>query len=98
MSENDTPAADERGPWWFVWILATSLLPGLMFGLLATMPGGSEELWSAVGLVVLILHLVSSVKLAREKSGWLMVGLIFGGWGLMLVSLFVGCLVVVSRG
>ena len=96
MNENNAQPKVEKGPLWFVWILCTVIVPGATFGLLATQRGGSEVLWGLIALVVCVLHIVSSVKLGKGGSGWLTAGLIFGGWALMFVSLFVGCVVLVS--
>lgn len=99
MNENSAQTTEGRGLWWFVWIMTTVIVPGCTFGLLAMLNATSEMAWGVAGvagLVALALHIVSSVKLGRGGSGWLTAGLIFGGWGLMGVSLFVGCLVLVS--
>lgn len=97
-NENSAQPAEGKGPWWFVWILCAVIVPGSTFGLLATQSGGLEVLWGVIALVVFVLHIVASVKLGKNRSGWLIVGLIFGGWVLMLMSVFVGCLVLVSQG
>jgi hypothetical protein len=96
MNENSAQPAEGKGHWWFVWIMTTVNLPGITFGLLAKQTSTSEVLWGVIALVILALHIVSSVKLGKGGSGWLTAGLIFGGWVLMGASFFVGCLVVVS--
>jgi len=97
MNENSAQTTEGRGLWWFVWIMTTVIVPGCTFGLLAMQNSIAEVAWGVAGLVVFVLHIVSSVKLGKGGSGWLTAGLIFGGWALMLVSLFVGCLVLVSN-
>lgn len=97
MNENSAQPAEGKSHWWFIWIVTTVIVPGITFGLLAMQTGVSEVLCGVIGLVVFALHIVSSVKLGKGRSGWLTAGLIFGGWALMLVSLFVGCVVLVSR-
>lgn len=88
-----TPAS--KG-WWYIWILCAVIVPGGTFALLASVFEGQEEILH-LGWFFAALHIVSSVKLGRHRSAWLTVGLIFGGWVLMLVSLFVGCLAVVNH-
>lgn len=90
------PAAPNAKLWWFIWILCTVILPGGALGLLAVLPSSLEQVLIAAGIGIFILQLVSSVKLGTGRSGWLTAGLIFGGWALMLVSLFVGCLALVT--
>lgn len=80
-----------------MWIMTTVIVPGCTFGLLAMQHTVAEVIWCVAGLVVLALHIVSSVKLGKGGSGWLTAGLIFGGWALMGASFFVGCLVLVSN-
>ncbi len=96
MNENSVQPDAGRAPWWFGWLLATVVIPGATFGLVISDSVKSEVVWGGIGLVTFVLHILSSVKLGRGKSGWLTVGLLFGGWVLMLVSVFVGCLAVVS--
>lgn len=80
-----------------VWIICTVVAPGGLFAALAFLPSKLEWSVGAGGLAVFVLHLVSSVKVGKGGSGWLTAGLIFGGWALMLVSMFVGCVVLASR-
>lgn len=96
MNENHAQPHSGKGPWWFGWLLATVIIPGATFGLLVSETVKSEVVWGTVALVTFVMHIVSSVKLGRGRSGWLTAGLVVGGWGLMLVSVFVGCLAVVS--
>ncbi|WP_395718216.1 hypothetical protein [Prosthecobacter sp.] len=97
MNENSPQPAPEKGPWWFVWILSTVIFPGATFGMLASNTRYLEVIVGVVGFVTFVMHIVSSVKLGKGGSGWLTAGLIFGGWALMFVSLFVGCVVLVSQ-
>lgn len=96
MSENSDQPAAGKGPWWFLWILCTVILPGGTFGLLASNIRHLDVLVWGIGFVAFVLHIFTSVKLGKGGSGWLTFGLIFGGWALMVVSLFVGCVVLVS--
>lgn len=96
MNEDSSQPVPKKGSWWFVWILCTVIVPGVTFGLLAMQSVIAEAVWGVAALAVLVLHIVSSVKLGKDGSGWLTVGLIFGGWVLMGASFFVGCLVLVS--
>lgn len=95
MNENNVQPTGGKRFWWFVWILCTVIVPGVIFGLLVTVIQGHEE-FLHLGWLFALLHIVASVKLGRDVSGWLTAGLIFGGWILMLVSFFVGCLAVVA--
>ncbi len=52
--------------------------------------------WVILG-VILILHIYSSVKLGRSHSGCLIAALLLGGWALMLVCFFVGCVIVMNN-
>lgn len=83
--------------WWFVWILCTVIFPGGTLGLLAVLPGSLEWVWIASGIGCLVFHLIASVKLGKGRSGWLTAGLIFGGWALMLVSVFIGCIALMTQ-
>jgi len=84
------------GGWWLAWILATVIIPGAMLWLLAILPG-MDTLWLLAVFLVLGLHLVASSKLGKGRSGWLTSGLIFGGWALMLVSAFIGCIALMTQ-
>lgn len=66
--------------------------------LLALPDGGQPTSLYLAGAVAVILHLTSSIKLGRKGSGLMSLLLIFGGWVLMVVSFFVGCLVVLNQG
>jgi hypothetical protein len=57
----------------------------------------SDSVYFVAAAAALILHIVSSSKLGGGASGWLTFGLIFGGWALMLVSFFVGCVSVMNN-
>lgn len=82
--------------WWFAWILSTAVVPGVVCGLLATTSIVQDVILPLAGFGVLILHIIASVKLGWDRSGWLTAGLIFGGWLLMLVSTFVGCMALIT--
>ncbi len=66
-----------------------------MLGMMAGMPlhGEGNPAWLVAGLVVLVLHLVASIKLSQGRSVWVTLGLVIGGWILMPVFAFVGCVV-----
>ncbi len=96
MTESPPPPLPNTKLWWYAWILATVILPGAMLWLLAILPG-MDTLWLLAVLLVLGLHLVASSKLGKGRSGWLTAGLIFGGWALMLVSMFIGCIALMNQ-
>ncbi len=93
------PIPTVGGGWWLAWILATVILPGATLPVAELLPNST---WSPIvfwtGLaVILIMHFVSAIKLGRGRSGWLAVGLLFGGWALMLASAFVGCVMLMNN-
>jgi len=90
------PSQPNTKLWWFVWILCTVIFPGSTLGLLAVLPGSLDWVWIAAGIGCFVFHLIASVKLGKGRSGGLIAGLIFGGWALILASLFVGCLALVT--
>lgn len=82
-------------------MFATVIIPGSGLFLLVGSPADKNAELAIVclcllGGVALVLNIVSSVKLSKGGSGWLTFGLIVGGLGLMLVSFFVGCIMLVS--
>jgi len=81
------------GGWWLAWIVATVIAPGAVIPLVESLPNSkySEASCWAGAAAILILHIVASVKLGRNRSGCMAVALTFGGWLLMLASFFVGC-------
>jgi hypothetical protein len=98
MSEpNLPPAASTSKIWWFAWILATVIIPGSSL-LLLSASAASQNVTVAivslglVGVVALALHVISSFKLSNTRSSFMTALLIFGGWLLMAVSYFAGCL------
>jgi len=98
MDENTEQNPPAHGAWWFGWIFATVVFPGVVLGLIVkASQEPSDAMLSLFGLAVFILHFVSSFRLSQGKSGWLTFGLIVGGWLLALMSLFVGCLMIVSQ-
>ncbi|HRH95260.1 MAG TPA: hypothetical protein PLB55_04965 [Prosthecobacter sp.] len=99
MDENTPPPLPAKGSWWFGWILATAVIPGLALAVLPLLPENDslpQTVMALGGIGALGLHILSSVKLGKGRSGGLVVGLIFGGWALMLASFFVGCLALVA--
>lgn len=88
-----------KGSWWFAWILATAVIPGLTLAVLPLLSENDslpQTIMALGGISAFVLHIVSSIKLGKGRSGGLVVGLIFGGWALMLVSFFAGCLALVA--
>lgn len=84
--------------WWFAWILATVIIPGSLLLIMATIADDSAlVVLYLLGAIVLALHILSSIKLGRRGSGGMTVLLLFGGWLLMGVSLFVGCVSLLSN-
>ena len=101
MSESrppPVPSPPNNKLWWFVWILCTVIFPGSTLGLLAVLPGSLEWVWIAAGIGRFVFHLIASVKLGKGRSGRLTAGLNFGGWALMLVSVFIGCVALMTQG
>ncbi|WP_395739450.1 hypothetical protein [Prosthecobacter sp.] len=93
------PAAAASGGWWLAWILATVVMPGAAIPVVDHLPDTplSVAICWAGAAVILISHVVSSVRLGRKRSGCLIAALIVGGWGLMLVSFFVGCVTIMNN-
>ena len=92
------PVPPAGGGWWLAWILATVIAPGVSLPLVERLPDskwGPPFFWMGVA-IILILHFISAIKLGRGRSGCLAVGLLFGGWALMLASAFVGCMTLVK--
>lgn len=107
MSESPIPpppppppvAKPDTGFWWFIWILCTVIAPGIAMTLVNKLPGGDGSVAVCVvaGLAMPILHIISSIKVSQGGSGCLRLGLIFGGWVLMLACFFVGCVVMLNQ-
>jgi hypothetical protein len=93
------PAPPASGGWWIAWIFATVIVPGLIVPLAngVDQNGLMSDYWWVIVGGILILHMVASVKLGWCRSGCLAAALILGGWALMLVSFFVGCISVMSN-
>ena len=86
--------------WWFVWVLCTVILPPIIGALGSGVisvsgPQGFFGVSVVAALAGLALHVVSCVKLSEGSSGWrnavLMLGLLLGGWVLMLALMQFGC-------
>jgi CDP-diglyceride synthetase len=78
-----------QGDFWLGWILSTVVLPAIA-GCFVLKSANASGLAMALLPVCLLLHLITSIYL--EKRGWLVSFLLFfGGWGLMVVSFFAGC-------
>lgn len=80
--------------------MAVVVIPGSLFPLLiafgeansAIAKNVSLGIFGLTALAAVVLHLVSTIKLGKSRSGWLTVLLLLGGWVVGLVSLFAGCL------
>lgn len=100
MDTTTPPPLPAKGTWWYAWIFATAVIPGLTLAVLPLLPGNdslAQMVMPLGGISAFVLHIVSSIKLGKGRSAGLIVGLIFGGWALMLVSFFAGCLVLITN-
>lgn len=85
--------------WWFAWILSTVVIPGSLLFIAAAVASDSGVVaLYGLGAIALLLHIVSSVKLGRRSSTVTTLLLLFGGWLLMSVSAFAGCVALLSQG
>lgn len=101
MSESTPPPlpAPASKAWWFVWILSTVVIPGCLLFITTAIGNDSGEVaLYGLGAIALLLHIVSSVKLGRQGSGLMSLLLLFGGWLLMGVSAFAGCVALLTQG
>lgn len=87
---DSTPPPPENGGAWLFWIIATIVLPSIAGGMIIS---GSSKAPAVLTLLVLafIIHLASSLRL-RGLQGCAVVALYLGGWTLMVVSFYVGCM------
>lgn len=83
MDEKLSQQAFANGAWWFLWFLAAVALPGIA-------PFCYTETALALCVTGLVLHFTASMKLDR-KAFWQSALIFWGGWALMLVSFFAGC-------
>lgn len=84
--------------WWFAWILSTVVIPGSLLFIAAAVASDSGVVaLYGLGAIALLLHIFSSVQIGRCTSDSLTVFLLFGGWLLMGVSAFAGCVVLLSQ-
>ncbi len=93
------PELPAKGGWWLAWILATVIAPGAALPLVDLLPNSKWSppiCWTGLA-VILVTHFVSAIKLGSGRSGCLTVGLLFGGWALMLASVFVGCMMLMNN-
>ena len=96
-----TPPTAKVKRWWGIWIASTAIIPAVILAAVPLLPNDAsvgEAYLVLTGGSSFVLHLVSSIKLGKGRTGGLLVGLIIGGWALMLVSLFAGCLALVAQG
>lgn len=96
MDENIPQPPPPQGGWWFAWILATIVIPGISLVLLSATPADKNVALAlgSLGMVVAIaetLHITASFKLSQYRSSIMTALLIFGGWLLMAASFFLGC-------
>jgi hypothetical protein len=83
MDDKRNPRPTAKGGWWFLWILAAVPMPGMA-------PFLHADKALALCLVALVLHFIASMKLDR-KAFWQSALIFWGGWVLMAVSFFAGC-------
>lgn len=83
MDEKHSQRSSTKGGWWLLWILAAALLPGMA-------PFFRAENTLALCVGGLVLHFIASIKLDRTAF-WQSALIFWGGWVLMLVSFFAGC-------
>jgi hypothetical protein len=85
---------------WYTWIITTVVWPGgSSFFMRLLIKANMSELVAgiifflmvALGILTLVLHFKSSIKLSQDRSVWLTLGLVFGGWALMIVLISIGC-------
>lgn len=89
------PPTPDNGKAWFFWCLATIVLPAIAGGIcFLGEVGGGVALF--LGVTAFFMHMAASMKL-DGLSGCAVFFLYIGGWALMLVSFFVGCIVVIPH-
>jgi len=83
MHKKQPSPPSAKGGWWLLWIIAAVPMPGFA-------PFCRAE--SALALCVggLVLHFIASMKLDRTAF-WQSALIFWGGWLLMAVSFFAGC-------
>ncbi len=97
MSGNSNHTRSSHKGWWAGWLLATIVIPGSTLRLLSATPadqnaGLAIALLCLAGGMAFYLHIVSSIKLGSNLSSVMTALLVFGGWLLMAMSFFAGCL------
>jgi len=83
MSTNDSRPQPKNSLWWFAWLAASLVLPGMA-------PFFRAETALALCVGGLLLHFIACMKLDRPAF-WQSALVFWGGWVLMLVSFFAGC-------
>ncbi len=83
MDEKPSSPPSPKGRWWLLWIIAAVPMPGV-----APFYPGNKAL--ALCVAALVLHFIASMKLDRSAF-WQSALIFWGGWVLMLVSFFAGC-------
>ena len=95
MDENNNQTPPPKGAWWFAWIFSAFVLPAILGAFAAQdtfqVNKPAQALACLVIAISLGLHFGSCIKL-DQKIGPLIALLFLGGWVLMLVSFFTGCL------
>lgn len=87
------PTAQTQGSWWFGWIICTLVFPacfGVGFGRWFQTSAVIFPIFGLLSIGALILHIVASIKLSNDRTG-IIIALLLGGWALMAVTFFVGC-------
>ena len=93
MGENNSKTPPSKGAWWFGWIFSTVVLPAVAGALAFQNNKPAPVLACLIGATSLGLHFGSCIKL-DQKVGPLIALLFLGGWALMVVTFFSGCLLI----
>jgi hypothetical protein len=83
MDEKHSQRASAKGGWWLLWFFAAVAMPGVA-------PFCRAETALALCVGGLVLHFIASMKLDRTAF-WQSALIFCGGWLLMAVSFFAGC-------
>ena len=89
------PPKPDNGKAWFFWCISTIVLPAAAGSICFTGEAG-PGIALVLGLVAFFMHLTASTKL-DGMNGCAVFFLYIGGWVLMLVSFFVGCIAVIPH-
>lgn len=88
------PVSPPPTGWWLLWLVSTVVMP-VVFMVLAFMEGGPLSTAGGNTFVVssFVLHLLASIMLGVRRGGCIFALALFGGWVLILASMFSGCVV-----